>query len=567
MKPGEEKGVRALAAISRRRLLSASAGGAVGAALVGTPPAHAAAGTVSAPGAPGILSATDTVAPPSLECLTGPAAAAVDPTDPRYLYLAARGQNRRLTSSPQAVYEVFTPDQVPAAVTAAVRAGRRIAVRSGGHCLDGLVDNPSVTAVIDVSQMKSVYYDPTHNAFAVESGAMLGDVYKELYLGWGVVIPGGTCPTVGAGGYVAGGGFGALCRQYGMCVDHLYGVEVAVVDATGTARLVVATRDPYDPNRDLWWAHTGGGGGSFGVVTRYLFRSPGATGTDPAALLPRPPGSVLVTTASWPWSQLTQADFTTLVTNHGAWHAANSAPGSAYAGLFSALILEQSGAGQVVLICELDAALPGAADLMASYIQALSQGVAATHTVQQVTMPWLTAALAGLYGGSPGALNRVKSKGSYLRKPYSPDQIATLYKYLTNDAYTGLTALALFSYGGAVNAVHPGDTANPHRDSILLAYLAAFWSDPTQDDQHVAWIRGIYQDLYAVSGGVPASNAVTDGSYINYPDVDLADPLVNTSGIPWSTLYFGDNYRRLQQIKQRYDPADVFRHALSVRLP
>jgi aclacinomycin oxidase len=282
-------------------------------------------------------------------------------------------------------------------------------------------------------------------------------------------------------------------------------------------------------------------------------------------LLPRPPGTVLVTTVSWPWSQLTQADFTTLVTNHGAWHAANSAPGNAYQSLFSALILEQSGAGQVVLICEIDASLPNASTMMTSYISALSQNMTTPHVMQQVTMPWLNAALAGLYGGSPGALNRVKSKGSYLREPYGPDQIATLYKYLTSDTYTGLTALALFSYGGAVNAVAPGDTANPHRDSILLAYLAAFWSDPTQDDQHIAWIRSIYKDLYTAGGGVPASNSATDGSYINYPDVDLADPAVNTSGIPWSTLYFGDNYPRLQQIKQRYDPADVFQHPLSVR--
>ena len=53
----------------------------------------------------------------------------------------------------------------------------------------------------------------------------------------------------------------------------------------------------------------------------------------------------------------------------------------------------------------------------------------------------------------------------------------------------------------------------------------------------------------------------------NHCDVDLADPAWNTSGQPWSTLYFKGNYPRLQQIKARYDPADVFRHPLSVQLP
>ncbi|HET9257222.1 MAG TPA: hypothetical protein VFO16_18765 [Pseudonocardiaceae bacterium] len=71
------------------------------------------------------------------------------------------------------------------------------------------------------------------------------------------------------GGHVSGGGWGMLCRQYGLIIDHLYAVEVVVVDATGKARTVVATRERNDPNRDLWWARTGGGGNSFGVVTRY----------------------------------------------------------------------------------------------------------------------------------------------------------------------------------------------------------------------------------------------------------------------------------------------------------
>ncbi|WP_369174159.1 BBE domain-containing protein [Streptomyces sp. R28] len=55
-----------------------------------------------------------------------------------------------------------------------------------------------------------------------------------------------------------------------------------------------------------------------------------------------------------------------------------------------------------------------------------------------------------------------------------------------------------------------------------------------------------------------------DGAFINYPDTDLADPARNT-GAPWQTLYFGDNYRRLQRIKAKWDPRNVFHHALSVR--
>jgi FAD/FMN-containing dehydrogenase len=55
------------------------------------------------------------------------------------------------------------------------------------------------------------------------------------------------------------------------------------------------------------------------------------------------------------------------------------------------------------------------------------------------------------------------------------------------------------------------------------------------------------------------------GASINHPDVDLADPAWNTSGCAWHRIYYGDNYPRLQQIKRRWDPREVFRHALSIR--
>jgi FAD/FMN-containing dehydrogenase len=129
---------------------------------------------------------------------------------------------------------------------------------------------------------------------ATAVGVTLGEAYRRLFAGWGVTVPAGWCPTVGAGGHVLGGGFGPLSRLLGLAVDYLYAVEVVVVDRRGRARRVVATRGRWDANRDLWWAHTGGGGGNFGVVTRYWFRTPGARSDDPSRLLPTPPGGLAV---------------------------------------------------------------------------------------------------------------------------------------------------------------------------------------------------------------------------------------------------------------------------------
>jgi hypothetical protein len=91
------------------------------------------------------------------------------------------------------------------------------------------------------------------------------------------------------------------------------------------------------------------------------------------------------------------------------------------------------------------------------------------------------------------------------------------------------------------------------------------WSDPGEDAKHIGWARTVYRDLYRETGGVPVPNEINAGSYINYPDVDLADPEWNTSGVPWHELFYQGNYPRLQRIKAKWDPRNVFRHRLSIQ--
>ena len=213
----------------------------------------------------------------------------IGPSDPRYRELTARGVNKAYRGAPEYVRLVASTEQVVEAVQDAVREGARIGIRSGGHCLEGFVDDPAVRALIDTSAMTGVHHDPDRGAFAVAAGTTLGEVYRRLHRGWGVLVPAGQYPEVAVGGHVAGGAFGFFHRQHGLAVDHLEAVEVVVVDDGKTARSLVATRAPDDPHHDLFWAHTGGGGGNFGVLTRCWFRSPGATGPDPHALLPPAP--------------------------------------------------------------------------------------------------------------------------------------------------------------------------------------------------------------------------------------------------------------------------------------
>jgi FAD/FMN-containing dehydrogenase len=150
------------------------------------------------------------------------------------------------------------------------------------------------------------------------------------------VIPLGEYPEIGMGGHVVGGAFGFLFRQLGLAADYLYAVEVVTVDEAGRASSLVATREASDQHRDLWWAHTGGGGGSFGVVTRHWFRSPGASGEDPSKLLPRAPESITTFKAEWNWSEVDQPSFLRLLRNHGTWCERNSDADSPYASLYKA---------------------------------------------------------------------------------------------------------------------------------------------------------------------------------------------------------------------------------------
>jgi FAD/FMN-containing dehydrogenase len=97
--------------------------------------------------------------------------AEVHPRDPLYRDLQLRGYNRRFVGTPDSVFVVNDTNQVMNAVDAAVASGKKLAVRSGGHCTEGLVDDPAVRCLIDLGQMDSVYYDRHRRAFAVEAGA------------------------------------------------------------------------------------------------------------------------------------------------------------------------------------------------------------------------------------------------------------------------------------------------------------------------------------------------------------------------------------------------------------
>jgi len=166
----------------------------------------------------------------------------------------------------------------------------------------------------------------------------------------------------------------------------------------------------------------------------------------------------------------------------------------------------------------------------------------------------------------PGGVS-VKVKDAMLRKRLTDRQVEVVHDYMTRADYDVMGgAFGLASYGGRVNAVPYDATASAQRNSIFDMACNTGWVDLRDEAANLKWVRAFYRELFAETGGVPVPNDRYDGTFINHPDVDLADPALNTSSVPWYLLYYKDNYPRLQQIKRRYDPRDVFRHALSIRV-
>ena len=163
-----------------------------------------------------------------------------------------------------------------------------------------------------------------------------------------------------------------------------------------------------------------------------------------------------------------------------------------------------------------------------------------------------------------------------MRKGFSHDQVKTIYKYLTMDVPQAIdisqSLLQVDSYGGQINAIEPGSTAVWQRSSILKLQYQTYWNDQedgpsANGDAHIDWIRRFYEEMYAVSGGVPDPSLDPsdnfDGCYINYPDVDLN----NYGGLRKAlSLYYGGNLPRLMQAKRIWDPHNYFQHSQSIPL-
>ncbi|WP_280386155.1 BBE domain-containing protein [Nocardia wallacei] len=263
----------------------------------------------------------------------------------------------------------------------------------------------------------------------------------------------------------------------------------------------------------------------------------------------------------------TEETFVRFLGNYLDFFARHREPGNRFAGLYAPLSVHPIADGSTEVLILIDATEPGAQARLDEFVAHLGAGVVPAPLLMPPGRDSYAGTVAHVYYAKAPMPPRVQIKAAYLRQPYSPEQLRLCYRRMAELRPDDESVLEFLPFGGAVNAVAPDATAMPARDSFMKMLIHAAWRTPEDDARHVAWARRMYRDLYASTGGVPVPDARNGGSYINYPDPDLADPQWNTSGLPWHAFYYGASYPRLQRVKADWDPNDVFHHRLSVELP
>jgi hypothetical protein len=501
--------------------------------------------------------------------------------DPRYNTLK-KGHNLRWPATEsEAVGRIELVENAKDAAEALqkiVSAGMRPTVRSGGHCYEDFFANNPDGAILDVSLLTGAHRPSEGAPYRIAPGTQLWNAYLELYRRYGVTIPAGTCATVCAGGHISGGGYGLLVRLHGVSTDWVTEIDILTVDASGK---VIPRTVNKNQDADLFRACRGIGGGNFGVITSYVFEK-----------LPQAPLEVMDANLQFQWADMTEEKFARVLMTYGEYFETRGKDPDTW-GLSTVLVPRHKSGdrfGMSVQFCNPDGTCKDLTVLeefldrfgdcgaesgahVPSSIAPVAPGVGkgtevclGQHTM--VKRDWLDATERN--SGS-GAASRAKYKSAYMKRNFTRDEARTMYKHMTRtmgDVSLRSSVVEIDSYGGATN--RPGlaeETAICQRSSIMKLQYQTYWTKPEEDTAHLAWIRDFYTEMYSGNNvperyrGTPFHGDRYQGCYINYPDKDMVEHSF------WPQLYYGDGglYPFLQAVKRKYDPNNIFHHAMSVR--
>lgn len=420
---------------------------------------------------------------------------------------ARRVWNGMIDKRPAAVVYCAAPDDVAETVSLARSRDLPLAVRGGGHNVAGnSVCDGGI--VIDLSPMKAISVDPKRRVARAEAGLTLGE-FDRATQAHGLATTMGVVSGTGIAGLTLGGGFGKLGRKHGLTCDNLIAADL--VTATGRQ-----TRASADENADLFWALRGGGG-NFGVVTAFEYR-----------LYPVGP-EVLAGSLLYDFARAREV-------LPAAYRLARNAPDAVSVNIALAMADPDTPVLNVS---------PFFAGDTAEGSQALEPFRRLGSPLEDSIAPvaYLDVQSAGDAIFPPG--RRYYWKAQYLDMP-GDAAFDTLLEKFASAPSAGCLAV-LQQVGGAIARVAEGDTPYVNRGASYDCFPIAAWDDPADDEAHIRWVRDFWGAMQPFSTG---------GVYAN----DLGD-----EGDERVRAAFGDNCRRLAEIKEKYDPSNLFRLNQNIR--
>jgi FAD/FMN-containing dehydrogenase len=423
---------------------------------------------------------------------------------------ARRIWNAMIDRRPALIARCATGADIARAVTFARETGLPLAVRGGGHNIAGSAICEG-GIVIDLSAMKAATVDAGARRVTIEAGALLSDLDAATQA-HGLATPVGINSTTGLAGLTLGGGFGWLSRKYGMTVDNLEAAEV--VTAGGQT-----VRASASENADLFWALRGGGG-NFGVVTRFTYRLHPVGPQLLSGLIVYPMAQAKSVLRQYRAFMAQAPDELTV------WTVLRKAPPLPF--------LPESVHGQPILaLALLYAGDPDQGRALVHPLHHFGAPVGAAVGVQPYTA-WQQAFDPLL---APGARNYWKSHNFTQLDDGLLDVVLT-YAESQPSPHCEIFLAAL---GGATMRPAPDAVAYAHRDTRFVMNVHGRWETAAEDQRCIGWAR----DFYAATKPF-ASNGV----YVNFMTADESDRI---------PAAYGSNYGRLAEVKAKYDPDNLFR--------
>ncbi|WP_163381567.1 FAD-binding oxidoreductase [Cyclobacterium sp. SYSU L10401] len=410
--------------------------------------------------------------------------------------------NGMIDRKPACIIQCAHVNDVVAAVNFARKHQLLVAVKGGGHnaagfaiCDEGMV--------IDLSNMKEIIVDPNTKRAVAQPGVLWGELDKATQE-HGLAVTGGAVSTTGIAGLTLGGGVGWLMGKYGATCDNLLSAQLVTADGE-------VLQASAEENPDLFWAIRGGGG-NFGIVTSFTYQL-------------HPVGNIIGGMVLHPMEKIEEMlkffrNFTKNAPDELTTYAftMTSPEGMPMAGMALCYCGHDLKEGEK-LIAPLRAFGPPLVDMIGP-MPYLQQQAMLDPTVPHGQFSYWKA-------------NQLTSLS---------DEAISTFKNQIPSVTSPRTMVLIEHHHGAINQVAPDATAFRQRESPYDFVIISLWNQPDENDIHIGWTRDFFEAMKPF---------FSSGVYVN--------ALFNDEGADRVRSAYGENYKRLRQVKQKYDPKNFFR--------